>query len=323
MEDAIFISYRQTDAGPWAARLRDFLVPHFGAERVYRDIDSNIPGHNWEERITAAMTASRAVLVLIGPTWATTTDALGHRRLDSPEDHVRQEVMLALRDKLVYPILINGASMPRPADLPEPLRPLTQLQAWQLPDYDWSNRVFRLVEELQGLGIQSAVPGTSTPETRLILTTKKHVRTLPTSPERAYEVVLRTLSLMHYRLLAADRETRTLNFTWGNQSGPLGKLLGRSTKSLGRGKGVVATLRSGDLPGTTELTLLVPTANWIAKTLAVIPTYGATIAWPVLEWALVRMLYENIDSVMRGQALRHQSVTDFLKNRTRTGLQKA
>ena len=43
----IFISYRREDSGLYAGRLRDTLSHHFGAEQVFRDIDSINPGERF------------------------------------------------------------------------------------------------------------------------------------------------------------------------------------------------------------------------------------------------------------------------------------
>lgn len=318
MEGGIFISYRRAEAEQWAARLRDHLIPYFGPERVYRDVDSNIPAHDWVERMDAALAASRAVLVLMGPNWATVTDAVGHRRLELSDDNVREEVIRSLRDKLVFPVPINNAVMPAPADLPEPLRPLTRLQAWPLTDQDWNYRVRLLIDELQKNGIKTALPGTSTPETSLLLTERQRVHTLMVSPERAFDTVYSTVSLMNYELLTANRETGVLTFTWGSQRGPLGKSLSLVTKGLSRREGVVAILRPGAQPGSTRLELTMPTASWMTKVL----TLGYAIAWPMLQWALVRMFFDNVESVLNGQGLRYQSVNDFLKNRAQRGFHR-
>lgn len=43
----IFIRYRREDSGPYAGRLRDVLSHHFGADQVFRDIDSVNPGERF------------------------------------------------------------------------------------------------------------------------------------------------------------------------------------------------------------------------------------------------------------------------------------
>jgi len=47
----IFISYRRDDSGPYAGRLRDALIHHFGANQVFRDRDSITPGERFPTRV--------------------------------------------------------------------------------------------------------------------------------------------------------------------------------------------------------------------------------------------------------------------------------
>ena len=51
----IFISYRREDSGPYAGRLRDTLSRHFGAEQVFRDIDTIDPGERFPRVIEQAV----------------------------------------------------------------------------------------------------------------------------------------------------------------------------------------------------------------------------------------------------------------------------
>lgn len=64
-----------------------------------------------------------ACVVLIGNEWLGTADDLGQRRLDDPNDFVRMEVSTALCEgAFVLPVRIGEAGMPRPEQLPTPLR---------------------------------------------------------------------------------------------------------------------------------------------------------------------------------------------------------
>jgi hypothetical protein len=73
------------------------------------------------------------MLVVIGRDWV--VDAHGRRRLDDPGDYVRLEIESALRGGIrIIPVLVAGAQMPAPADLPESLRPLTLRHAFELSD---------------------------------------------------------------------------------------------------------------------------------------------------------------------------------------------
>jgi hypothetical protein len=69
----------------------------------------------------------------------------GRRRLDDPSDFVRLEIETALTrpGMLVLPLLVEGAVMPPADHLPEPLRPLTQLNGAVVrndPDYQGDMR---------------------------------------------------------------------------------------------------------------------------------------------------------------------------------------
>ncbi|HEX6597624.1 MAG TPA: hypothetical protein VF045_11845, partial [Acidimicrobiales bacterium] len=91
-----------------------------------------------------------AMLVLIGPHWLT-TDRDGRRRIDDPGDWVRREVEGGLRrpEVAVVPVLVDGAGMPAADDLPEPLKPLAERQAFMLRGDDPDAEVDGLVSAIQ------------------------------------------------------------------------------------------------------------------------------------------------------------------------------
>jgi len=60
----IFISYRREDSRLYAGRLRDTLSNHFGAEQVFRDIDTMNPGERFTRRIEEAVGSCDALLAL-------------------------------------------------------------------------------------------------------------------------------------------------------------------------------------------------------------------------------------------------------------------
>ena len=76
----IFLSYRRVDAAGTAGRLFDRLSQHFGAEQVFRDIDSIEAGDNFEQSIRDALRTATAVLVVIGPRWLDLRRDDGKRR---------------------------------------------------------------------------------------------------------------------------------------------------------------------------------------------------------------------------------------------------
>ncbi len=129
----IFISYRRQETAWPARQLYEVLVDRFGAESVFKDVDDIEPGDDFVERITEAVASCDVLLALIGNQWLTMTDVHGGRRLDNPEDFVRLELTAALsRGVRVVPILVDGAAMPRPEQLPPDLVPLTRRQAVEI-----------------------------------------------------------------------------------------------------------------------------------------------------------------------------------------------
>ncbi|MCA1691397.1 MAG: toll/interleukin-1 receptor domain-containing protein, partial [Actinobacteria bacterium] len=147
----IFISYRRGDTSPYAGRLSDTLTSRFGPDSIFRDIDGIAPGERFPKVIERAVGSCDAMLALIGRRWLTVKDESRKRRLDDPKDYVRQEISAALRrdDVLVIPVLIEGATMPDAADLPEDLAPLAERNAVRISDGGWKDEVVHLIRALE------------------------------------------------------------------------------------------------------------------------------------------------------------------------------
>ena len=128
----IFISYRREDAGYPAGWLFDQLAARLGADRVFKDVDSIEPGDEFADVIAEAVRSCAVLLAVIGDRWLTAADEDG-RRLDDPGDFVRLEIEAALtRAVRVIPVLVDGARMPRPDQLPASLARLARRQAIEL-----------------------------------------------------------------------------------------------------------------------------------------------------------------------------------------------
>ena len=167
----VFISYRREDTAGHAGRLYDTMAARFGEGNVFVDVDL-APGIDFVQRITEAVGACRVLLVMIGPRWAVITNDDSRPRLADPEDFVRLEVETALRraEVTVIPVLVAGAQMPDPDDLPEGLRPLTRRNALELSDGRWRYDVGRLnatLDELLADPSAAHAATTSTATTRL------------------------------------------------------------------------------------------------------------------------------------------------------------
>lgn len=90
------------------------------------------------------------MIVVIGRDWANVTNPDGTRRIDDPDDHVRTEVETAIeKRKLVIPVLVSNAAMPREDELPESLKKLASLHAEPIRDVGYDADVDRLVEQIR------------------------------------------------------------------------------------------------------------------------------------------------------------------------------
>ena len=130
----IFINYRPVDAAGHAASLHEELAARFGEENVFIDVERMHAGSDSREAALDAVAASDVFLAIIGPRWLLPGPS-GLRRLDDPDDYVRREIEAALkRDVRLIPVLVEGARMPRPDELPGPLRPLARRNALEIRD---------------------------------------------------------------------------------------------------------------------------------------------------------------------------------------------
>jgi hypothetical protein len=145
----VFISYRREDSAAYAGRLFDILSTEFGPENTFMDVDDIKGGDNFVAVIDRSLDASDALLAVIGTHWLTVTEQSGGRRLANPADFVRVEIAKALeRGIRVIPVLVGGAALPRPDELPANLQPLCQRQAVEIRDSNFHADVKDLTDVL-------------------------------------------------------------------------------------------------------------------------------------------------------------------------------
>lgn len=136
----IVISYRRADTEAVTGRIRDRLVGHYGSDSVFMDIDSIPFGIDFRDYIKEALDQTDALLAIMGKQWLGPSGS-GPSRIMEETDPVRIEVETALaRGIAVIPVLIDDATMPQPADLPDGLKNL----AYRNAAYVDSGRDFHL-----------------------------------------------------------------------------------------------------------------------------------------------------------------------------------
>ncbi len=135
---SVYIAYRRQNIGA-VRHLFDQLSASLGSDRVV--IDSGIlPGDDFLRSIQEAIEAADVVLAVIGPNWART----------DPDDFVNIELTSALAaGRRVVPVLIEGAQMPMPSELPSSLEGLITRQAAVLSDSRWNYDVERLLAAIE------------------------------------------------------------------------------------------------------------------------------------------------------------------------------
>lgn len=137
-DNKIFVSYRRQDASGEAGRLVDHLQEVFGDDSVFLDVETIEAGLDFIQAIEKALSSCKVLIAMIGPHWATIKDSKGNLRLFNEDDFIRIEISAALkRDIRVIPVLVNGAIMPNPEDLPEDLQALTRRHAQELSSSRW------------------------------------------------------------------------------------------------------------------------------------------------------------------------------------------
>lgn len=156
---AIFISYRRSDAAGHARGLHRDLCQHFSSETIFFDRQSIESGDEFPKILRDAVKKCQVMLVLIGPGWLQAKNSAFLRRLEDPQDFVRQEIAQALSlRKKVIPVLFDDTPMPDASDLPEGLKPLAHCDALSLrgKNYEYNvqlSELVRLVAKVEGVPI--------------------------------------------------------------------------------------------------------------------------------------------------------------------------
>jgi uracil-DNA glycosylase family 4 len=153
----IFINYRRQDSEGYVGRVYDHLLQVFDRDSVFMDVDDIKPGMDFVQALEEAVASCDVFLAVIGPLWLANADESGQRRLHRWDDFVRIEIATALsQKKLVIPLLVGGAKMPSPSELPEGIEPLARRNAIEISHQRFKYDMQRLIG-----AIKDALPANS------------------------------------------------------------------------------------------------------------------------------------------------------------------
>jgi len=147
-EQGVFISYRQRgDYRFMAASVHYAFKQHFGAERVFFDINSMRPGARYPDELRRALARSKVLLAVIHRNWIAD---LRERRGARTPDWVFFEIATALRTGMVVvPVLLDDAQLPTPEELPDEISDLANRHACVLQWWSLDDDLDRLVRSIE------------------------------------------------------------------------------------------------------------------------------------------------------------------------------
>lgn len=144
----VFISYRREDSQHQADRIFDALQRVVPKRDLFIDIDGIPAGVDFVDHLNSQVAQCDVLLALIGPEWIDAA-AGGKRRLDDPGDFVRIEIAAALKRGIkVAPVLLDGAAMPAPQELPGDLAELSRRNAIEIRRNSFDADAGRMIDKL-------------------------------------------------------------------------------------------------------------------------------------------------------------------------------
>ncbi len=161
----IFICHRRGDAVRHAGMLLQNLRNSYGASTLHYGSHQSEEGKVLCKEGLHAMIEARAVLILIGPNWASHDNQERLHEIRGA-DPLRRWIALALtrhgaggwEAPMLIPVLLDGASMPSRSSLPKDLKELPRLAALSFPRDEalWAMQYRQLLDNLNlALGIDS------------------------------------------------------------------------------------------------------------------------------------------------------------------------
>ncbi|MDF1738660.1 MAG: toll/interleukin-1 receptor domain-containing protein [Verrucomicrobiales bacterium] len=146
---SVFISYRRKDSAEVVGRIYDRLCDQFGAEAVFKDVDSIPLGDDIHKHLDAAVRHAEVCIAIIGPNWMP-PDQSGAR--EKPDfDFVQQEIECSLSHCIpIIPVFVHGGKFPPASEIPNSLHSLSRINGSIVrPDPDFETDMARLVRGIE------------------------------------------------------------------------------------------------------------------------------------------------------------------------------
>jgi hypothetical protein len=139
----LFIAYRRSDSLAYAGRVADCLFSQLGPAQVFRDIESLEKGPNYVNGVRDRLQRAVVMVVVVGPQWVS-------EKLHRPDDLHREEIRTALQRGIhIQPVLVGGAEMPSPEQLPDDIRDFAYCNAIPACDLRWEYDMSRVSEAIE------------------------------------------------------------------------------------------------------------------------------------------------------------------------------
>ncbi|MEM9548729.1 MAG: FISUMP domain-containing protein, partial [Bacteroidota bacterium] len=146
----VFINYRRSDSESEAGRLASDLDRIFGNRFSFQDIDDIQSGDLWIDKLIDAGLNAQVILVIIGESWLVKRN--NKVRLFDEGDWVRRELLAAIEaKKIIIPVLIDGARLPKKNQIPPELHPLLRHQAFPIRKARWKHDIVPLIQDIKNI----------------------------------------------------------------------------------------------------------------------------------------------------------------------------
>jgi pterin-4a-carbinolamine dehydratase len=135
----VFLSYRR-DSDHFRASMMRMIIRSAAAPRegerevqVFQDVEQRL-GRDWPQEVRTQLAEADIVVAVIGPGWLAAKDANERRRIDSPDDWVRNELEVALAARKTVIPVVSGGEMPTAEALPEAIAGLVHQSGLLVPE---------------------------------------------------------------------------------------------------------------------------------------------------------------------------------------------